>query len=231
MNNERWPSSAGGPPGTGIHHSPLTRVPRRFIDTTQGLGDLHWTAILGTQWCASDDTSIPLTPWSKRKEGESFGFIFWGSYLSDTMEHVTFLFSVIVSTGVLTHAGDIKVAVLPDWWQYIPRFVSGQKVSSLQFTNLTSESNETLYDEIIEVISYLNESHSDVVFGPCRRDISIAVEELRMPYICTTFDPEAEGFKFKILPALSDFIEAMGGLVYGQYRRGGNEEWNPLFPS
>lgn len=41
-------------------------------------------------------------------------------------------------------------AVLPDWWQYIPRFVSGQKVSSLQFTNLTSESNETLYDEIIE---------------------------------------------------------------------------------
>lgn len=41
-------------------------------------------------------------------------------------------------------------AVLPDWWQYIPRFVSGQKVSSLQFTNLTSETNETLYDEIIE---------------------------------------------------------------------------------
>lgn len=41
-------------------------------------------------------------------------------------------------------------AVLPDWWQYIPRFVSGQKVSSLQFTNLTSELNETLYDEIIE---------------------------------------------------------------------------------
>lgn len=41
-------------------------------------------------------------------------------------------------------------AVLPDWWQYIPRFVSGQKVPSLQFTNLTSESNETLYDEIIE---------------------------------------------------------------------------------
>lgn len=41
-------------------------------------------------------------------------------------------------------------AVLPDWWQYIPRFVSGQKVSSLQFTNLTSESNETQYDKIIE---------------------------------------------------------------------------------
>lgn len=78
------------------------------------------------------------------------------------------------------------------------------------------------------VISYLNESHSDVVFGPCRRDISIAVEELRMPYICTTFDPEAEGFKFKILPALSDFIEAMGGLVYGQYRRGGDEEYKTI---
>lgn len=41
-------------------------------------------------------------------------------------------------------------AVLPDWWQYIPRFVSRQKVSSLQFTNLTSESNETQYDKIIE---------------------------------------------------------------------------------
>lgn len=78
------------------------------------------------------------------------------------------------------------------------------------------------------VISYLNESHSDVVFGPCRRDISIAVEELRMPYICTTFDPEAEGFKFKILPALSDFIEAMRGLVYGQYRRGGDEEYKTI---
>lgn len=78
------------------------------------------------------------------------------------------------------------------------------------------------------VISYLNESHSDVVFGPCRRDISIAVEELRMPYICTTFDPEAEGFKFKILPALSDFIEAIRGLVYGQYRRGGDEEYKTI---
>lgn len=144
------------------------------------------------------------------------------------MKHVTFLFSVIVSTGVLTHAGDIKVAVLPDWWQYIPRFVSGQKVSSLQFTNLTSESNETQYDKIIEVISYLNESHSDVVFGPCRRDISIAVEGLRMPYICTTFDPEVEVFKFKILPALSDFIEAMRKLVYGQYRRGGEEEYKTI---
>lgn len=74
----------------------------------------------------------------------------------------------------------------------------------------------------------MNESHSDVVFGPCRRDISIAVEELRMPYICTTFDPEAEGFKFKILPALSDFIEAMRRLVYGQYRRGGNEEYKTI---
>lgn len=49
-----------------------------------------------------------------------------------------------------------------------------------------------------------------------------------MPYICTTFDPEAEGFKFKILPALSDFIEAMGGLVYGQYRRGGDEEYKTI---
>lgn len=144
------------------------------------------------------------------------------------MKHVTFLFSVIMSNGVLTHAGDIKVAVLPDWWQYIPRFVSRQKVSSLQFTNLTSESNETQYDKIIEVINYLNESHSDVVFGPCRRDISIAVEGLRMPYICTTFDPEVEVFKFQILPALSDFIEAMRKFVYGQCRRGGDGEYKTI---
>lgn len=170
-------------------------------------------------------------------------------------------------------------AVLPDWWQYIPRFVSRQKVSSLQFTNLTSESNETQYDKIIEgklsenyrsaetniktlleetiaiqlikytvllkkfellmakelllfssfsVINYLNESHSDVVFGPCRRDISIAVEGLRMPYMCTTFDPEVEVFKFQILPALSDFIEAMRKFVYGQCRRGGDGEYKTI---
>lgn len=78
------------------------------------------------------------------------------------------------------------------------------------------------------MISYLNESHSDVVFGPCRRDISIAVEGLRMPYICTTFDPEVEVFKFQILPALSDFIEAMRKFVYGQCRRGGDGEYKTI---
>lgn len=49
-----------------------------------------------------------------------------------------------------------------------------------------------------------------------------------MPYICTTFDPEVEVFKFKILPALSDFIEAMRKLVYGPYRRGGEEEYKTI---
>lgn len=78
------------------------------------------------------------------------------------------------------------------------------------------------------MINYLNESHSDVVFGPCRRDISIAVEGLRMPYICTTFDPEVEVFKFQILPALSDFIEAMRKFVYGQYRQGGDGEYKTI---
>lgn len=78
------------------------------------------------------------------------------------------------------------------------------------------------------MINYLNESHSDVVFGPCRRDISIAVEGLRMPYICTTFDPEVEVFKFQILPALSDFIEAMRQFVYCQYRQGGDGEYKTI---
>lgn len=78
------------------------------------------------------------------------------------------------------------------------------------------------------MINYLNESHSDVVFGPCRRDISIAVEGLRMPYICTTFDPEVEVFKFQILPALSDFIEAMREFVYKQYRGGGDGEYKTI---
>lgn len=52
-----------------------------------------------------------------------------------------------------------------------------------------------------------------------------------MPYICTTFDPEVEVFKFKILPALSDFIEAMTEWVYVQYvqyRRGGEEEYKTI---
>lgn len=78
------------------------------------------------------------------------------------------------------------------------------------------------------MINYLNESHSDVVFGPCRRDISIAVEGLRMPYICTTFDPEVEVFKFQILPALSDFIEAMREFVYCQYRQGGYGDYKTI---
>lgn len=78
------------------------------------------------------------------------------------------------------------------------------------------------------MINYLNESHSDVVFGPCKRDISIAVEGLRMPYICTTFDPEVEVFKFQILPALSDFIEAMREFVYKQYRGDGDGEYKTI---
>ena len=49
-----------------------------------------------------------------------------------------------------------------------------------------------------------------------------------MPYICTTSDPDAETFTFELLPALSDFIEAMAKLVYGRFRQGSNKEYKTI---
>ena len=78
------------------------------------------------------------------------------------------------------------------------------------------------------VIKDLNESQTDAIIGPCRKQISIAAEGLQMPYICTTSDPDAETFTFELLPVLSDFIEAMAKLVYGRFRQGSNKEYKTI---
>jgi hypothetical protein len=70
----------------------------------------------------------------------------------------------------------------------------------------------------------LNESETDVIIGPCSRPISVAAEELRIPYLCVTSETEMELCTFKLLPVLSDFIEAMTKLVYSRFRRHGKAE-------
>ncbi|XP_061165181.1 glutamate receptor ionotropic, kainate 3-like [Saccostrea echinata] len=112
-----------------------------------------------------------------------------------------------------------KVAVIPEWWQYLPDVISRLQVNSIEIANLTTNSLETQYDKIDEVQMYLNESQIDVIIGPCSKPIKIAAEELQVPYLCTTSDPAPEIRTFKILPALTDFIEAISKLVYSPFLR------------
>lgn len=76
MNNGRWPPSAGAHLVPGSITLPSLESRGGSSILIEGIGDLHRTAVLGSQWCASD--GIPLTPWSKRKEGESFWILYSG---------------------------------------------------------------------------------------------------------------------------------------------------------
>ncbi|XP_062608529.1 glutamate receptor ionotropic, kainate 3-like [Saccostrea cucullata] len=126
--------------------------------------------------------------------------------------------------GLSTKANEsTKVAVIPELWQYLPKVFSRLQENSIQFTNLTTDSSETQYDAIDRVQTYLNESQTDVIIGPCSKTVKIAAEELDIPYLCTTSDPAPEVRTFEILPVLTDFIEAMHKLVYSRLRKETNE--------
>ncbi|XP_056009861.1 glutamate receptor ionotropic, kainate 2-like isoform X3 [Ostrea edulis] len=135
------------------------------------------------------------------------------------------VFLVVSGMGLRIKADDsVKVAVLPEWWQYVRGVISRSQMSSTQLINLTIGTYNSQYEAIEGVQTYLNESETDVIIGPCIRSISVAAEELRIPYLCVTSETEMELCTFKLLPVLSDFIEAMTKLVYSQFRRQGKAE-------